>query len=199
MLSVLADQVDVLVVGGGMCFTFLAALGHDVGASVVDLDHLDRCRGLLDAGVRIVLPDDVLALAPGGVLDHEGGTGEVRRFGCDLPEGWRGLDIGPHSIEAFAHVIAEAGSVLWNGPMGVFEDPRFAGGTRGVAQAVADCAGFSVVGGGDTTAAVRRYGLDSWIDHLSTGGGATLELIEKGDLPGLAALRASSWPSEKTG
>ena len=106
VLSVLADQVDVLVVGGGMCFTFLAALGHDVGASVVDLDHLDRCRGLLDAGVRIVLPDDVLALAPGGVLDHEGGTGEVRRFGCDLPEGWRGLDIGPHSIEAFAHVIA---------------------------------------------------------------------------------------------
>ena len=142
-----------------------------------------------------MLPDDVIALSPGGVIDHhEGGTGEVQRFGPDLPAGWRGLDIGPHATAAFSEAIADAGSVLWNGPMGVFEDVRFAAGTRGVAQAVADCPGFTVVGGGDTTAAVRRYGLDSWIDHLSTGGGATLELIEKGDLPGLAALRANCWP-----
>ncbi len=116
-------------------------------------------------------------------------SGEVRGFGVDLPDGWLGLDIGPGTAAAFADEIAGARTVLWNGPMGVFEDPRFAAGTRTVADAVADCSGFTVVGGGDSASAVASFGLADRIDHISTGGGASLEFIELGDLPGLKALR----------
>ena len=113
----------------------------------------------------------------------------MRQAGVDLPDGWMGLDIGPGTAAEFTELILEARTILWNGPMGVFEDPRFEAGTRTVAQAVAECRGFTVVGGGDSAAAAKQFGLDREIDHVSTGGGASLELLEQGDLPGLEALR----------
>jgi phosphoglycerate kinase len=130
-------------------------------------------------------------LAPDGVLASGGPTGSVRHFAADLLPGWQGADIGPATARRFSETIAKAGTVLWNGPMGVFEDPRFAAGTRAVAEAMAACPGFTVAAGGETVAALRQFQLDDAISHLSSGGGATLELIEKGDLPGLAALRRS--------
>lgn len=138
------------------------------------------------------MPVDVLALSPGGAFGPGvEPTGEVRLFGRDLPDGWTGLDIGPETAQSFAEEIQGGATILWNGPMGVFEDARFAAGTRRVAEAVASSLGFTVVGGGDTVEAVRSFGLADRVDHLSTGGGAVLELIEHGDLPGLAALRES--------
>ncbi len=113
----------------------------------------------------------------------------MRQFGADLPDGWMGVDIGPGTAARFTDVLLEARTILWNGPMGVFEDPRFEAGTRVVAEAVAESRGFSVVGGGDSAAAAAQFGVDDRVDHVSTGGGASLELIEQGDLPGLAALR----------
>ena len=192
VIEALLRQVDTLIVGGGMCFTFLAAAGHTVGASLVDADSIETCRQLLASGRRIVLPIDVTALSPGGSFGPGARpTGEVRQFGVDLPPGWIGLDIGPGSAALFADVIEEAGTVFWNGPMGVFEDARFGAGTRVVAQAVADCRGFTVVGGGDSASALAGLGLADRISHLSTGGGASLEFLERGDLPGLKALRES--------
>ena len=191
VINALLEVVDGLVIGGGMCFTFLAAQGHQVGASLLEADQIDTCRGLLDSGATIHLPSDVTALGPGGKIGDPAAGGEVRQFGRDLPDGWMGLDIGPGTAAEFSDVIGEARQVLWNGPMGVFEDPRFAAGTRAVAEAVADCRGFTVVGGGDSAAAVAQFGLADRIDHISTGGGASLELIEQGDLPGLSALRGA--------
>ncbi|HEY1465521.1 MAG TPA: phosphoglycerate kinase [Acidimicrobiales bacterium] len=193
VLSSLLERVDTLIVGGGMAFTFLAAAGHDVGGSLVDVDRLDDCARLLATGKEILLPTDVVALEPGAPFGHEctAGLGEVRVVGRDVPEGWQGLDIGPQTVSEFAHTIASAGTVLWNGPMGVFEDPRFAQGTKGVAEAVAACPGFTVVGGGDSASAVDEFGLSEQIDFISTGGGASLELLEYGDLAGLAALRSA--------
>ena len=192
VINALLEVVDGLVIGGGMCFTFLAAQGHQVGASLLEPDQVDTCRRLLDSGATIHLPSDVTALGPGGKIGDPAAGGEVRQFGTDLPEGWMGLDIGPGTAAEFSDVIADARQVLWNGPMGVFEPPRFEAGTRTVAEAVADCRGFTVVGGGDSAAAVAQFGLADRIDHISTGGGASLELIEQGDLPGLAALRNAS-------
>ena len=192
VLKTLSEKVDTLLIGGGMCFTFLDALGHDIGASLVDVDHLAACRRLLHSQRHILLPHDLLALCPDRSSGHDGTPSEeVRCFERDLANGWTGLDIGPKTMAEFTEVIGQAATVLWNGPMGKFEDERFQAGTRSIATAMANCPGFTVVGGGDTTAALRSYGLDDAIDHVSTGGGATLELIEKGDLPGLAALRAS--------
>jgi len=128
----------------------------------------------------------------GGVPGDPGAGGEVRQVGADVPDGWTGVDIGPGSAARFGDVIHEAATVFWNGPMGVFEDPRFGGGTGAVAAAMAETRAFTVVGGGDSAAAVRRFGVDRDMDHVSTGGGASLELIEKGDLPGLTALRGQS-------
>lgn len=190
VLRSLLRHADVLIIGGAMAFSFLAALGHEVGDSLVEREHLDACRELLDSGRRVVVPTDVVALAPGGTVGQHG-TGEVRRFGRTLPDGWKGLDIGPETSSEFASEITGAGTVLWNGPMGVFEDPRFEAGTRSLAEAVAACGGYTVAGGGDTSSALDRFGLAGRVDHLSTGGGATMELIERGDLPGLAALRSS--------
>ena len=179
---------------GGMAFTFLAAQGHSVGASLLDAGRIDSCAKLLDeAGDRIVLPTDFVALEPGGTLgEGAGGSGEVRMVGVDIPRGWRGLDIGPESAGAFADVVAAAGTVFWNGPMGVFEDERFAAGTRTVARAVAESKGFTIVGGGDSVSALEHLGLAGRVGFVSTGGGASLELLEHGDLPGLAALRHAS-------
>lgn len=194
VLKVLATKVDTLVVGGGMAFTFLAAQGVHVGSSLFDAAHLEDCRALLSSGVRIVLPTDTRALEPGGTFgppsEGHGPRGSVKVIEGDLPDGWTGLDIGPDSAAAFAEVVAGAGTVLWNGPLGAFEDRRFAGGTRIVAEAVAHSAGFSVVGGGDSASALEELGLSHQVDFLSTGGGASLSYIEsEGHLPGIDALR----------
>jgi phosphoglycerate kinase len=192
VIEALLGVVDALVIGGGMCFTFLVAQGHRVGDSLVEADQVDTCRRLLaDAGDRIHLPTDVTALSPDGVLFEPDAGGEVRQAGTDLPDGWKGVDIGPGTAAAFGDVIAEARTVFWNGPMGAFEDPRFEAGTRAVAEAVASTKGTTVVGGGDSAAAVAQFGLADRIDHVSTGGGASLELLEQGDLPGLEALRGA--------
>jgi phosphoglycerate kinase len=190
VIEALLDVADELLIGGGMCFTFLAALGEPVGDSLVERDMIDSCRTLLErAGPRLVLPSDVTGLGPGGELLRPEAGGEVRQLGTSVPAGWKGVDIGPGTAADFGDRIAEARTVFWNGPMGVFEDQRFEAGTRAVAEAVADAAGFTVVGGGDSAAAVAQFGLADRIDHVSTGGGASLELLETGDLPGLAALR----------
>ncbi|MGA1111605.1 MAG: phosphoglycerate kinase, partial [Ilumatobacteraceae bacterium] len=139
-----------------------------------------HCRTLLREHPSIVLPDDIIGLDADGVY---------ATFGKRLPDGAKGMDIGPGSAAAFGDAVMEARSVFWNGPMGVFEDPRFAKGTRTVAQAMADTKAFTVVGGGDSAAALAQFGLDGDVDHVSTGGGASLEFLEFGDLPGLAALR----------
>jgi len=191
VIEALLQVADSLIVGGGMCFTFLKAQGHQVGSSLLEEDQVDTCRRLLDSGATIHLPSDITGLGPGGKIGDPSAGGEVRQFGRNLPDGWMGLDIGPGTAAAFSDVIAEARQVLWNGPMGVFEDPRFAAGTRTVAEAVADCRGFTIVGGGDSAAAAAQFGLADRIDHVSTGGGASLELLEQGDLPGLAALRSA--------
>ena len=191
VIEALLGIVDGLIIGGGMCFTFLAAQGHQVGSSLLEQDQIERCAGFLASGATIHLPSDITALGPGGKIGDPSAGGEVRQFGRNLPDGWMGLDIGPGTAAAFSDVIAEARQVLWNGPMGVFEDPRFAAGTRTVAEAVAECRGFTVVGGGDSAAAAAQFGLADRIDHVSTGGGASLELLEQGDLPGLAALRGA--------
>lgn len=196
ILMTLADKVDTLIVGGAMAFTFLAAQGHSIGASLVDPSKLDACRELLSREVEILLPNDVIGLEPGGEFGPQfNGTNSqtaVETFGEDLPNGWIGLDIGPKSVARFAERIASASTILWNGPVGAFEDERFAAGTLGVAKAVAASDGFSVIGGGDSAMALNEAGLSEQISFMSTGGGASLEFIELGDLPGLAALRAAS-------
>ena len=190
VIRALLGVADQILIGGGMCFTFFAALGHSVGSSLLEPDRIDDCKALLDEfGDRLVLPSDVVALGPGGKIGDPEAGGEVRNMGRSVPDGWMGLDIGPGSAAEFADHVLEASTVLWNGPMGVFEDPRFEAGTRSVAQAVADCRGFTVIGGGDSAAAIAQFGFEDQVDHISTGGGASLELIERGDLPGVEALR----------
>lgn len=184
VIKALLSKVDSLVVGGAMCFTFFAALGHRVGDSLLEEDEIPACKELLDSGKRIVLPSDIVAMGPGE---------EVRQVGRGIPDGWKGLDIGPGTAAEFTDEIDDARTVLWNGPMGLFEDPRFAAGTRAVAQAVADTRAFTVVGGGDSAAAMAQFGLADDIDHLSTGGGASLEFLElAGHLPGTDALEKAA-------
>lgn len=182
VIEALLSTVDALVIGGGMCFTFLAAKGMPVGSSICELDQVAVCKRLLDGPKQIHLPEDIVGL---------NAEGNYATFGIRLPEGAKGLDIGPGSAAAFTDVIMDARTVFWNGPMGMFEDPRFAAGTKTVAQAVADTRAFTVVGGGDSAAALAQFGLDDEVDHVSTGGGASLEFLELGDLPGLAALRGA--------
>jgi phosphoglycerate kinase len=182
VIESLLQVVDALVIGGGMCFTFLAAQGYPVGDSICELDQIATCKRLLDSGKAIHLPEDLVGLDA---------SGNFATFGIRLPEGAKGLDIGPGSAAAFSDVIMEARTVFWNGPMGMFEDERFAAGTRTVAEAVAATKAFTIVGGGDSAAALAQFKLDDEVDHVSTGGGASLELLELGDLPGLAALRGA--------
>ena len=195
VLRALLGHVDVLAVGGAMAFTFLAALGHGVGSSLVELDRVEDCRELLASGADILLPTDVVALEPGGTFGPDAGVagprGDAKVIESDVPDGWTGLDIGPETASAFTRVIAGAGTVLWNGPVGVVEDERFAQGTQRVARAIAECPGFTVVGGGDSASAIDHMGLADQVDFLSTGGGASLEFLEFGDLPGLVALRGA--------
>lgn len=180
VVEALLDVVDSLIIGGAMCFTFLAAQGYSIGDSLFEPDQVDTCKRLLSLGKAIHLPDDIIG------LDADG---KYATYGRRLPPGAKGFDIGPGSAAAFTDIIMEARTVFWNGPMGMFEDERFAGGTRTVAQAMADTKAFTVVGGGDSAAALAQFGFDDQVDHVSTGGGASLELLELGDLPGLAALR----------
>ena len=189
VIDALLGVVDGLIIGGGMCFTFLKARGHEIGASLLEEDQVEYCRNLLDSGAPIHLPHDITALSPEGKIGDPSAGGEVRQAGVDLPPGWMGLDIGPGTAAEFGDLILDARTVLWNGPMGVFEDNRFEAGTRAVGQAMVDSSAFTVVGGGDSAAAAKQFGIDSEMSHVSTGGGASLELIEQGDLPGLAALR----------
>lgn len=189
VIEALLPIVDGLIIGGGMCFTFLAAQGHHIGNSLFEPDMVDTCKRLLDSGASIHLPLDVTAMGPGGKIGDPSAGGEVRQLHTTIPDGWMGLDIGPGSAAAFGDLIAEARTIFWNGPMGVFEDERFAAGTRSVAQSVAESRAFTVVGGGDSAAAVAEFGFARDISHMSTGGGASLELLEQGDLPGLVALR----------
>jgi phosphoglycerate kinase len=185
VIEALLPKVDKLLVGGGMCFTFLKAQGHEVGRSLLEADQVDTCRRLLaEAGDRIVLPVDVVC-APEFSADAPTTTVDADR----IPEDQLGLDIGPRTVELFARELAGALTVFWNGPMGVFELAPFAAGTRGVADAVGHVEGLSVVGGGDSAAAVRQLGLDeSAFKHISTGGGASLEYLEGRQLPGLTVL-----------
>ncbi|MDP8978198.1 MAG: phosphoglycerate kinase [Actinomycetota bacterium] len=184
----LLGRVDRLLIGGAMCFTFLRARGLDVGDSRVETDRLDGVRRLLDAaeagGVQVHLPADVV------VAEEFSPQAEARPVPADeIPEGTMGLDVGPDTVVRFATAIADAGAVLWNGPMGVFEWEEFRAGTEGVARAVAACAGFTVIGGGDSAAAIRQLKLADQVNHVSTGGGAALEYLEGAELPGVAALR----------
>ena len=180
VVEALLETVDSLIIGGAMCFTFLAAQGYSIGDSLFESDQVDTCKRLLTLGKPIHLPEDLVG------LDAQG---NYATYGKRLPPGAKGFDIGPGTAAAFSDLIMEARTVFWNGPMGMFEDERFAGGTRTVAQAMADTKAFTVVGGGDSAAALAQFGLDDAVDHVSTGGGASLELLELGDLPGLAALR----------
>jgi phosphoglycerate kinase len=182
VVEALMDVVDALVIGGAMCFTFLAARGAPIGDSLFEPDQVETCRRLLASGKTVHLPEDIVGVAA---------DGSVQTWGARLPDGAKGFDIGPGTAAAFADVIMDARTVFWNGPMGMFEDERFAMGTRAVAQAMADTRAFTVVGGGDSAAALAQFGLDGDVDHVSTGGGASLELLELGDLPGLAALRGA--------
>ena len=180
VVEALVGVVDALVVGGAMCFTFLAAQGRSIGDSLHEPDQIETCRRLLAGSVPIHLPEDFVG------LDAQGNRAT---FGSRLPAGAKGFDIGPGSAAAFSDVIMDARTVFWNGPMGMFEDPRFDAGTRAVAEAMAQTKAFTVVGGGDSAAALAQFDLDTEVDHVSTGGGASLELLELGDLPGLRALR----------
>ncbi|MEZ5258812.1 MAG: phosphoglycerate kinase [Ilumatobacteraceae bacterium] len=180
VVEALLNVVDSLVIGGAMCFTFLAAQGHSIGDSLWEPDQVDTCKRLLASGKTIHLPEDLVGTDA---------AGNFATFGRNVPDGAKGFDIGPGSAAAFSDVIMDARTVFWNGPMGMFEDDRFAAGTKTVAQAMADTKAFTVVGGGDSAAALAQFGLDDEVDHVSTGGGASLELIELGDLPGLEALR----------
>jgi len=182
----LLEVVDTLIIGGGMAYTFLKAQGHEVGQSLCELDQLDYAREMLEKakanGKQLLLPVDNIAADK---FDAEAATQEV---GNDIPEGWMALDIGPKTIALFAEAIRDAKTVVWNGPMGCFEMKPFAAGTFGVCQAVADSDSVSIIGGGDSVAAVNQSGLADKMSHISTGGGASLEFLEGKVLPGVAAL-----------
>jgi phosphoglycerate kinase len=189
-IGALVERVDALLIGGAMAFTFLAADGGSVGDSLVELDRFDEVRAARaradERGVVLQLPEDVVA-ATSRRVDAPRHTVPS----AQVPARELGLDIGPRTVEEFARTIADAKTIVWNGPMGVFELEPFSGGTRGVATAIAGAGAFSVVGGGDSLAAVKRYGLEGGFDHLSTGGGASLEFIEGRELPGITVLEVS--------
>ncbi len=186
-IGALVERVDALLIGGAMAFTFLAADGGQIGDSLVEPDRFDDVRAARaradERGVVLQLPEDVVA-APEIAADARRET--VRA--TDVPKGQKGLDIGPRSVEEFARTLADAKTILWNGPMGVFELEPFSAGTRGVGTAIAGASAYKVAGGGDSLLAIKRFGLADGFDHLSTGGGASLEFLEGRDLPGIVVL-----------
>ncbi|MDQ1429875.1 MAG: phosphoglycerate kinase [Actinomycetota bacterium] len=184
VIDALLDRCDTVLIGGAMAFTFLLAQGISVGDSLVQPEMVDECRRLLATG-RVQIPTDFV------IARDVSADAETRNVGAaGIPAGWKGLDVGPETAGTYADVVTNAKTVLWNGPMGMFELAPFAAGTRTVAEAVAASSAFTVVGGGDSAAAIREFGLADRVDHVSTGGGASLEFIERGDLPGLQALRS---------
>jgi phosphoglycerate kinase len=184
VLEAFLDRADTILVGGAMCFPFFSAQGHEVGDSLCEAEGVDPAKRVLDAGGdKLRLPTDLVA---GREFEADTETRDID--GVDVPDGWMGLDVGTGTSSAYARVIADAGTVFWNGPMGAFELEPFAAGTRAVAEAVAASPGTTVVGGGDSAAALAKFGLDDRVDHLSTGGGASLELIEGKTLPGVEVL-----------
>lgn len=189
-IGALVERVDALLIGGAMAFTFLAADGGSVGDSLVELDRFDEVRAARaradERGVVLQLPEDVVA-ATSKRVDAPRHTVPS----AQVPARELGLDIGPRTVEEFARTIADAKTIVWNGPMGVFELEPFSAGTRGIATAIAGAGAFSVVGGGDSLAAVKRYGLEDGFDHLSTGGGASLEFVEGRELPGISILEVA--------
>jgi phosphoglycerate kinase len=192
IMKVLADKADVVIVGGGMAYTFEFAEGRTIGASLFDASYVDECAALLEGG-HVLIPVDTMGLPVSAPFGPDGGDDEIINFGENIPDGCEGFDIGPITIEIFTAALASARTILWNGPMGFFEDPRFGVGTEAIARAIASSPAVSVVGGGDSIAALTSYGLNDDVSFVSTGGGASLELVELGDLPGLRALRESPW------
>jgi phosphoglycerate kinase len=184
VLEAFLERADTILIGGAMCFPFFAAQGHDVGASLCEAEGIEPARRILGAASdKLRLPVDLV-----GGRAFSADTERQDIDGVDVPEGWMGLDVGPKTAQAYAEVVKGAGTVFWNGPMGAFELEPFAAGTRAVAEAVAAAPGTTVVGGGDSAAALAQFGLDDRVDHLSTGGGASLELIEGKALPGVEVL-----------
>jgi phosphoglycerate kinase len=187
VLKSLITKVDTILIGGGMAYTFLKAQGYGIGNSLVEEDLIDTAKQILvDAeknGVNFMLPVDNLA------ADKFADDADIMEVGCDIPEGRMALDVGPKTTAAYSAEIAGAKTVVWNGPMGCFEMPNFSKGTFGVCQAVADSAAVSIIGGGDSVAAVNKSGLADKMSHISTGGGASLEFLEGKELPGVKAIR----------
>ena len=183
----LLEKADTLVIGGGMAFTFLKAKGYETGDSLLDAEKVDYCRDMLAkaeaAGKKLLLPVDVVIADK---FDAEANTQVVPADA--IPAGWQGLDIGPETQKLFGDTVKAAGTVIWNGPMGVFEFAKFAKGTEAVAAAMAECPGVTVVGGGDSASAVEKMGYGDKVTHVSTGGGASLEFMEGKELPGVACL-----------
>lgn len=187
VITNLLNKCDSLIIGGGMMYTFYKAMGYEIGASLLDAESIDLARELMaqakEKGVKLLLPvDTVVATAFAADAEHKTVSADA------MPEGWMGLDIGPESAKLFAETIRAARTVIWNGPMGVFEFPAFAEGTKAVAQACADCEGTTIIGGGDSASAVKKLGFAAKMTHISTGGGASLEFLEGKVLPGVAAL-----------
>ena len=183
----LLEKADTLIIGGGMAFTFLKAKGYEIGDSLLDEEKIDYCRDMLAKaaakGKKLLLPVDVV------IADKFAADAQQRVVAADaIPAGWQGLDIGPETRKLFGEAIKSAGTVIWNGPMGVFEFPAFAKGTEAVAAAMAECKGVTVVGGGDSASAVEKMGYGDKVTHVSTGGGASLEFMEGKELPGVACL-----------
>ena len=190
LLDKMLDQVDNLIIGGGMAFTFIKAKGGQIGNSLVELDRLDLALQLMEKakskGVNLLLPVDVIA-----ANTFSNGAEKLEVSSDNIPEGWLGLDIGPKAVETFVSTIKSAKTILWNGPMGVFEMPSFAKGTLAIAESVAEATqngAYSLVGGGDSVAAVTQVGLSDAVSYVSTGGGALLEMLEGKVLPGVKAI-----------
>ncbi|NLJ79488.1 MAG: phosphoglycerate kinase [Firmicutes bacterium] len=187
VIESLLERVDSLILGGGMAYTFLKSRGYEIGKSLLDAERLDFCREITAkaeaAGVRLLLPVDIV-VGKEFAADTEHKIVSVE----EMPSDWEGLDIGPRSVEKFSEVIKQAGTAVWNGPMGVFEFDAFARGTEAIARAMADSKAVSIIGGGDSAAAVEQFGLSAQMAHVSTGGGASLEFLEGKVLPGVAAL-----------
>ena len=183
----LIEKVDTLIIGGGMAYTFMKSLGHTIGTSICEEDKIDLAKDLMakarEKGVNFILPVDNMI-----GREYKEDTTFMRIYSDSIPDGWMGLDIGPTTQELFSKTIAGAGTVVWNGPMGVSEWENFAGGTKAVAKAVAESGAISIIGGGDSAEAVERLGFADKITHISTGGGASLEFLEGKTLPGIAAL-----------
>jgi phosphoglycerate kinase len=184
VLEAFLDRAETILIGGAMCFPFFSAQGHDVGDSLCEAEGIDPAKRILETGSdKLRLPTDLVA---GRAFEADTEKRDID--GVDVPDGWMGLDVGSDTAAAYADVIKDAGTIFWNGPMGAFELEPFAAGTRAVAEAVAEAPGTTVVGGGDSAAALAKFGLDDRVDHLSTGGGASLELIEGKTLPGVEVL-----------